>query len=40
MISKHVPVVFLATMLGILAVSGAEPKDAGAAITDEVNSTE
>jgi hypothetical protein len=40
MISKHVPVVFLATMLGILAVSGAEPEDAGAAITDEVNSTE
>jgi len=40
MISKHVPVVFLATTLGILAVSGAELEDAGTTITDEVNSTE
>ena len=40
MISKYVPAVFIATMLGILAVSGADPEDAGAAITDEVSTAD
>jgi uncharacterized protein YkwD len=40
MISKYLPVVFLATMLAVLVVLVAEPEDAGAARTDEVTTTE
>ena len=36
MISKYLPVVFLATMLAVLVVLVAEPEDAGAARPDEV----
>src|SRR4051794_7691165 len=40
MISRYLPVVFLATVLAVLAVLVAEPEDAGAARTDEVTTTE